>query len=406
LVDNRSVRRPPLWLIFSITATGVMANTVIGPSVPEILEHFDRPDSAAGLLVASGPAPSILLSPVAGLLTDRFGRRRILIPCLVLFGVGGMAAGLAPSFTLLLVGRFVQGMGASGLIWMSLVLIGDFWDGERRARYTGYNSAVLTTCLAIFPGVGGVLTEWFGWRWSFAPYGVALITAVLIYRHLDPAVGDDTVHLREQLIRAIRGVRNRVVLGSCLSMFLLFVAVFGLFLTTLPLLLEDRFGLGPAGRGLVLTAPALSSTVGALTVSRVRRRLGTTSLLSSGFGLFAIGYLVIGLSPVLGLLLVAAMTYGWVEGTVIPTLLDLVNGAAPPDSRGAVISAQVTFVRTGQTVGPLLAGLALTSVSEGALFVFGAVVLGATAIAQVAVPLEPSRPAPDLGPVSPSADGH
>lgn len=380
---------PPLWLIFSVTATGIMANTLIGASLPEILEHFDRPDSSAGLLVAAGPAPSILLAPVMGLLTDRLGRRRVLVPCLVLFGVGGMAAGLAPSFGLLLGARLLQGIGTAGLMAMSLVLIGDFWAGEQRARYIGYNSAVLTTCLAVFPGLGGAITELFGWRWSFAPFGFALVTAALIYRRLDASTGDDTARVRDQLARAISAVRDPIVLGACLSMFVLFLVIFGLFLTTLPLLLEDRFGLGPAGRGLVLTVPAIASTVGALLVSRIRARLGTTRVLVSGFATLAIGYAVIGLSPVLGLMLVAATMYGWVEGTVIPTLLDIVNGAAPPDSRGAVISAQVTFSRTGQTIGPLLAGLALTSMSAGAIFVVGAAVLFLVAVGQLAIPLEP-----------------
>ena len=386
------MRPPPLWLIFSITATGIMSNPMIGASVPEILDHFDKPASAAGLLVAAGPAPSIVLAPLMGLLTDRLGRRRVLVPCLVLFGASGMAAGLAPTFGLLLVGRLIQGIGSAGLMAMSWVLIGDFWTGEQRARYIGYNTAVLTGCVAVYPGLGGVITELVGWRWVFAPYGAALITATLIYRRLDAATGDRSVRVRDQLARAAKAVRDPVVLGACLSMFVLFVVIFGLFLTTMPLLLEDRFGMGPAARGLVLTVPAISSTLGSLVVSRVRRSLGTARLLVSGFAALAVSYFVIGVSSLLLLLIAASIVYGWVEGVVIPTLLDLVTGGAPAESRAAVMSAQVTFTRTGQTTGPLLAGLALTSLDEGTLFVIGAAVVGLAAFGQLAYASDASAP--------------
>ena len=89
---------PPLPLIFSITITGILANTLVGPAIPDILEAFDQPDSRAGLFVAAGTLPGIVMAPVIGVLADRFGRRAVLVPCLVAFGTFGLLSALAPTF--------------------------------------------------------------------------------------------------------------------------------------------------------------------------------------------------------------------------------------------------------------------------------------------------------------------
>ena len=120
---------PPLLLIYSVTVTGILNNTLIGPAIPDILAAFDQPTSRAGLLVASGALPGIVVAPLIGVLADRFGRRRVLVPCLVVFGVGGGLAALAPSFALLLLLRLIQGAGGAGLINLAVVIIGDHWTG-------------------------------------------------------------------------------------------------------------------------------------------------------------------------------------------------------------------------------------------------------------------------------------
>ena len=71
---------PPLPLIFSVTVTGILANTLVGPAIPDILDAFDQPDSRAGLFVAAGTLPGIGMAPVIGVLADRFGRRAVLVP--------------------------------------------------------------------------------------------------------------------------------------------------------------------------------------------------------------------------------------------------------------------------------------------------------------------------------------
>ena len=103
-------RRPPLWFIFSVTVAGILSNSVLTPNIPDILSDFGQPDGRAGLLVAVSPLPGVVMAPIIGILADRFGRRRVLLPCLVTFGVAAVLASLAPTFPALLVHAFCRGL--------------------------------------------------------------------------------------------------------------------------------------------------------------------------------------------------------------------------------------------------------------------------------------------------------
>jgi len=366
-----AVKPPPLPLIFSITITGILANTLIGPAIPDILDAFDQPSSRAGLFVAAGTLPGIVMAPVIGVLADRYGRRAVLVPCLVAFGVFGLLSALAPTFQALLLLRLCQGIGSAGLINLAVVLIGDFWTGNERARIVGQNAAILTISLALFPPIGGLLTELGGWRLSFLPYGIGLATAVLIYHRLDANRPAGGVTLRAQLRGAGSALRDRDVIGSVSIGFVIFMLIFGLFLTAMPVHLESEFGLSAGQRGLVIAIPAITSTFTALRLGWLRARFGVVGLLTWAGVLFTISFVVIGEAAVLPVLFAAALLYGLGEGVFIPTLQDVVAGAAAPEQRGAVVAVWVGAARAGQTAGPLLAAGLYGATSTSTTFLVG-----------------------------------
>ena len=375
--------RPALPLIFSITITGILANTLVGPAIPDILDAFDLPDSRAGLFVSAGTLPGIVMAPVIGVLADRYGRRAVLTPCLVGFGVFGLLSSQAPTFEVLLVLRLLQGIGSAGLINLAVVIIGDHWDGIDRARLVGQNAAVLTVSLAVFPPMGGLLTELGGWRLSFAPYGIGLVTAVVIWRRLDPARPDGVTTVRSQLGGARLAARHRDVIGSISIGFVIFLLIFGLFLTALPVHLEREFGLSAGLRGLVIAAPAITSTMSALRLGRIRQRYGAVVILVGASVLFTAAFVIIGTAGALPVLVAGAMLYGVGEGLFIPTLQDVVAGAAPASQRGAVIALWVGAARAGQTVGPLAVAGIYGAVGTGSTFVIGGAVAATLVIAEL-----------------------
>jgi MFS transporter, ACDE family, multidrug resistance protein len=349
-----------------------MANTLVTPAIPDIRDAFGVGTAATGLLLAFATAPGILLAPVIGLLADRYGRREVVVPCLVLFGIAGGVSAAAPSFHALLALRLLQGVGSAGLINLAVTIIGDHWDGAERTRYIGRNAAALTASIFVLPPLGGLLTSLGGWRLTFAPYWLALLTAVLVWTRLPPSTRA-AVTFRSQIAEARPYVRTPTVIGAMTMAFVLFILVFGLVLTVMPLYLADRFNVGPAGRGLMLAVPAVASTLGALNVARVRRRIGTRGTLAVSFGLFVAGFAVIGALPALGAIVVALLLYGAGEGLSIPTLQDTIASAAPMRNRGSLVALFVGVSRAGQTTGPIIGGIGLDHFGARTTFLAAAV---------------------------------
>jgi MFS transporter, ACDE family, multidrug resistance protein len=362
--------RPPLALIFCITLTGILNNTLLQPSIPDILEDFGADDSSGGLLVASGTIAGVVVAPVMGVLADRLGRRRVLVPLLLGFGVFGGLQALAPNLPTFLLFRFLQGVGGAGLLNLAITIIGDHWTGPDRARALARNAAVITVSIAAFPPIGGWLAELGTWRLALAPYSLGIVTAVVMWYRL-PDVRPERTALLPHLRAASGYLRAPDVMAAIAAGFVLFALVFGLFLTVLPFHLEEEFGFSAGSRGLVFAAPALSSTIAALTLGRLRDRFLAPPLAVAAWALVAVGFVGIGMADSITVLLVAALVYGAGEGLLIPTLQDTIAGAAPETHRGAVVSVFGGVVRLGQTIGPLGLGALLAATSTGTPFVVG-----------------------------------
>lgn len=104
-----------LHVIFGVTLMAVLGTSSITPAFPEIRDALGISSGQVGFLITVFTLPGILLTPVAGVLSGRYGRRRVLVPSLFLFGVAGVAGALATDFGLLLVLRTLQGVGAEAL---------------------------------------------------------------------------------------------------------------------------------------------------------------------------------------------------------------------------------------------------------------------------------------------------
>ncbi len=370
-------RRPSLQLIFTITLTGILNNTLVTPAIPDILEDLDVPSGMSGILVAAGSLAGIVLAPMIGLLADRFGRRIVLVMCLVIFGTFGLGGALAPTFELLLVSRFFQGVGSAGLINLAVVLIGDHWAGLERTKIVGRNSAVLTVGLAALPLLSGTITELVGWRAAFSIYTLAFGTAAWVWLSLERYRPADPPTLREQLSGAGEVVRTPVIAVSILAGFFVFVAVFGLMLTVLPVYLAERFGLGASARGLLISLPAITSTLSAFNQGRIRSMMPTrTVVVGSALGLVA-AFLTLGLGGSVLVVAVGALIYGASEGALIPTLQEVNVSAAPEDHRGAAVAFWVGAARLGQTGGALIAGVGIAVIGSQTTLIVGSSVAAA-----------------------------
>ena len=252
-------------IIAAISLAGVLANALVAPALPDIARALSVDDTGIGLVVAAASAPGVVVAPVIGVAADRFGRRIVVVPCLVVFALGGLAAMVAPSFSVLLAARLVQGLGAAGLVNLAVVMIGDRHEGAvERAAAIGRNGAVLIAGLAVLPVIGGGLVALAGWRAAFAPMVLTLGVAVAAARVLPKGRPSGVESVADQLRSAGATLADRRVVAMLVVGFFGFVLVFGVVLTALPIDLDQRFGAGPASRGVILGLPALASVVVAL----------------------------------------------------------------------------------------------------------------------------------------------
>ncbi len=373
--------RPPLPLIFAITVTGITGNTVITPSLPEILTGVGARPELAGLLIGAATLPGIALAPIIGVLADRYGRREVVVPCLALFGIAGGLAALAPNLSVLVGLRLLQGAGSAGLINLAVVLIGDHWEGADRVRILGRNAAVLTSSLAVLPAAGGALTDLAGWRAPFVVYLVGLPAAWFVWRRLPPSIPRD-VAIRDQIRGAVPMLRTPAVIGTLGLGFVTFALIFGLLLTALPIHLAEGFGIGPSLRGVFLGLPALANTAVALSIGRFQR-FTFRQQLGAAAAMFVVGLGGVAAAPTLLLLVAAIVCFGAGEGLMLPNLQAAAAGAGTDEQRGTIVALFVSAARLGQTLGPIGAGAALGLVGAEGTFAVGAAISAAMLVAIV-----------------------
>ena len=353
---------------------GVMGVSSIAPAFPRIADALELSSRRVGLLLTVFTVPGIALAPLLGFLSDRFGRKRIVIPALILFAVAGAGCAATTSFPLLLLLRFFQGVGAASLTSLSVTLLGDLYDEGRRERAVGYNAGALSLGTASYPVVGGALAS-LGWRFPFLLSLAALpvaIAVVFLLPAAKPAGRGQTV--LGQIGDVVRNARERGIIALSLLAVLVFIMLYGAYLAYMPFLLEEKFGAPSPLVGLVMATMSIGTAVVASRHGRIAARLETGSILSVASLCYILALLIIPLMPKVWLVPVGTLLYGTAQGLTIPTIQSQIAGRAPMELRGATVAANAMAIRLGQTLGPLITGLIYAAGGLSAVFLGAALV--------------------------------
>ena len=354
-----------LYVIFGITLIGVMGVAAIAPAFPAIAEQLQLSPRQTGLLITVFTVPGIVMAPSLGMLADRFGRRRIIIPSLLLFALAGCACAFIPKFEVLLVLRIVQGSGASALTSMSVTLIGDLYSGERQSAAIGYNASVLSVGTAVYPALGGVLAG-ISWQLPFLLSALALPVGAAVALLIPPTGrGHDHSQSHNQDRKSSAGGQLRQVLrhaagSGILVLFglglLQFILLYGAYMSYVPFLLSDRFGASSGTTGAVMATMSLATALMASQNRRVTAGMSLALRLSAAFVLIGGALALFVLLPRLLLIPLAAVLYGFGQGIIIPAVQGTIATRTPLELRASTITVNAMAIRIGQTVGPLTAG--------------------------------------------------
>jgi MFS family permease len=368
-----SYRSPELQAIFGVTLMAVLGVASIAPALPRIADTFGVSAGKVGLLVTAFTFPGVILTTFAGILADRYGRLRVLLPGLLLFGVAGAACVFATSLPTLIGLRVVQGIGASTIGSINVTLIGDLFAGRQRTAAMGFNASVLSIGTAAYPAVGGALAM-VAWSAPFALALFAIPVAILASRRLRSAPQGHKADLADYFGDVWEIVSRREVLALFFASTAIFILLYGAYITFLPFLMAGRFGSSPLEIGLVMAGLSLSTALTSSNLGRLASWLGESRLMRLGFVVFAAGLAVIPLAPVVWALAVPAVLLGFSFATTIPVVQVLLAGVAPVQRRGAVMSLNGTVLRLGQTLGPPVMALVHRVAGIDAVFFFGAVI--------------------------------
>src|SRR5690606_9563856 len=180
---SASAKRTIFAVLMCCAFLAMLDSQIVATALPTIVQEF------GGMEQYSWVAASYLIThsavmPISGKLGDLFGRKTVLLAAVVIFLLGSLACGVAPSMNSLIAARLFQGLGAGGIIVSVFAVTGDLFEPRERARYQSFSSLVLLLSAAVGPVLGGVMTEYGGWRSIFLANlplgGVALVLLIKV----------------------------------------------------------------------------------------------------------------------------------------------------------------------------------------------------------------------------------
>ena len=352
---------PPLLLLAAVSALAPSALHMLVPSMPRLAAVFAAPIGAVQLVLTLFLAGIAAGQLVYGPLSDRFGRRPVLLAGLAVFLCGTALCGVAWSLPALIIGRVLQAIGGCAGMVLGRAIVRDVFDRERAASAIAMIAMAMTLAPSLSPAIGAYLTEWFGWRANFvllAAFGSAvLILAARMLRETRP----DAAPLSPRGIADSLGalLRSPAFLGYASATAFTSASWFA-FLAIAPYFLSDLLHQPPSTYGLMILLPMAGYFIGNAGAIRFAVRLGSTRLFVLGLAVsLASGVLLAQWS--LGEKLTAWALF-------VPMALSSVgNGLSQPAGLAAALS-----------VNPRIAGTAsgLLGASQMAVAALGTLLVG------------------------------
>jgi DHA1 family tetracycline resistance protein-like MFS transporter len=393
-----------LIVLFLTVFVSLIGFGIIIPLLPFYAQSFGASPTTIGLLFASFSVAQFIAAPVLGKLSDRWGRRPILIFSLLGTVVSFALLAVAHSITLLFIARIVDGL-SGGNITTARAYIADVTPVEERAKRYGLIGAAFGLGFIFGPALGAMLAHVSYTAPIWAAAAVSAIAALLAFLWLP----EPERHVSEGEVpswwRALGDLMSRPGLRSILVVDLGYWFTFSVYQTTFALFGQRRFGWDAPHIGYVLaTFAAFGVMVQASVVGRVSRVLGDRRTLVTGLGLAALGLAGAAVARSVPLFIVALAPAALGMGLSSPTLLSLISTSVPRGEQGLAQGAAGALESLGRTAGPVFGNSMLQHFGEGSAYGAGALVLLTTmAIAATAAIVTPSAASPPSRP-APAAD--
>ena len=367
------MKKSPLLPIFLIVFIDLLGFGLILPLLPYYAESFGASELTVGLLLASYSLMQFIGAPVLGRLSDRYGRRPILL--ISQFGtfVGFLLLGFATTLWMLFLSRIIDGISGANLS-TAQAYIADITDEKNRAKSFGLIGAAFGLGFIIGPAVGGFLSQ-FGYHVpAFFAAGLSLLTMILTFFML-PEPQRKSNALREFSVKALKQAFGHPTVGILLSMVFTFGLAFAMFQTSFALFASARFGFNVQQTALVLTYVGILSVIMQLVVvKRVVKRLGENRSIVVTMSALALGLVLMAAvqNPLMLIVVMPILSFG--GGVTTPVLTSLISKSVDRAEIGGMLGISTSVDSMSRVIAPIL-GNALLNFGSAWPSMVGAAIL-------------------------------
>jgi DHA1 family bicyclomycin/chloramphenicol resistance-like MFS transporter len=356
---------PHIFTLIVLTGLGALSMNIFLPSLPQMTEYFVTDYRLMQLSVALYLAVNAGLQVVIGPISDRFGRRPVLLVGISVFLVATLGCIFAPNIEVFLFFRMLQAVIVVGLV-LGRAVVRDMYPADQAASQIGYVTMGMAVVPMIGPAIGGVLDETFGWQANFwLLFGLGVLVLALTWRDLGETARATSTSFAAQFREYPELLTSRRFWGYCMAAAFASGAFFA-YLGGAPYVGSEVFGLSPALVGFYFGAPALGYFFGNWVSGRFSVRLGINVMILWGTVISAAGLLVSLLLFLLGLK-TALVFFGFM------TFVGLGNGMVLPNATSGMLSVRPHLAGTASGLGGaiMIGGGAALSALAGALLTGG-----------------------------------
>lgn len=363
----------------------------ISPLLPAMRGDLHLTTIQVGWLVGGYSAPSLLLTLPLGVLADLWGPKRMLVSCLLLFGVSGLGTLTATSFPQVLLWRVLQGIAFAPVATLTISMVADSLPRDQQAMAQSYRSVVGSGSEFVQPVIAGYILAAAGnWRPAFLLFVIPLVVAVWAGLALPRRPG----RRRDRSVftsRAAATLRDPAILGLTMGGFARWFLKYGFF-AYMPIYLASRVHAQPTEIGYVIGIPGLVGAVVASQAGRLGLQRAGKASLAAALAVFGASLPAATLIPNVWWAAGAAVIQGASDGVLGPLLNSFISILPPAPVRVTVVSVSGLLRNIGKTIAPTVLGPIILLM--GYPLAFGAVGLLALAAPGYLLPLFRAREEP------------
>jgi MFS transporter, DHA1 family, tetracycline resistance protein len=374
-----------LFSVILVAFVDLLGFGLIMPLLPYYAETFNANEFVTGLLVASYAAMQLIGAPILGRLSDRFGRRPILL--ISIFGtfVGFVLLGIANALWILFLSRIIDGF-TGGNLSVAQAYISDVTDEENRSKGLGMIGAAFGLGFILGPASGGFLSQWGYNVPAFVAAALALINLGLVAFWLPESLTPEKRVTASQnrpsfSLSALVTALQRPFSGSLLITRFFFGLPFAIFQTIFALYALKKFELDAQGTGFILTyVGVLAVIVQGFLIGRLTKRVREDIIIPVAVGVMALSLLGWAFVPSIAWLLVIITPTALAGGVLNTVLSSTLTKAVAPQEVGGILGLATSIESMTRVIAPTLGGALLASLGTSAPGIFSAAVLGLLSI--------------------------